>query len=77
MWGSSITVCTSPAILIKMNNLGCALVVLGHPLVPSIEVPASIPFLVCKLREGSAQHEPATAELGESWLELTHPADLY
>lgn len=58
-----------------MNNLGSAPAV--HPLVPSIEVPVSISFLVCKLREGSPQHEPAIAELWESWLELTHPAELY
>lgn len=68
MWGNLIIVYPSPAILVKINNLGCALAVLGHPLVPCFEVPASISILVCKLHEGSAQPDPAIAELNASWL---------
>ena len=75
--GNLITVSPSPAILVKINNVGSALAVLGHSFVQSTEVPVSISVPVCKLHEGSAPHEPAVAELRESWLEPIHPTNLH
>ena len=70
--GNVITVRRPPAILVKINNLGCAPAVQGDPLVLPIGVPASLSILVCEPHEGSW----VWAAPSESWLALAHPTHL-